>query len=342
MKINYLFAAVSAFAFVVSACDTIKSEKNTPPAVDSTSAEITDTLKTLTEQLRKKPTDADLYYTRGTYFLRHQEYDNGLKDLLQAVSLDSSKDDYYIALSDVYFYTNKTRNSKKALEKAVSLDEKNVNALLKLAELHLYVNETDKSIEYINKVLKIDQHNAKAYFMKGMNYKDLRDTARAISSMQTAVEQDQTYYRAYMQLGLLHAGRQNPLAIQYYKNALRIQPKSTETLYALGKYYQDVNDLGNAIATYKTLLATDAKNQHACYNLGVIFLVELKDYAKALTYFSQAITLDSTYVEAYYARGLCYATQKDTEKAAENYRTCLAVNPNYEPAKAALKQLKIH
>ena len=84
--------------------------------------------------------------------------------------------------------------------------------------------------------------------MKGMNYKEIKDTAKAISSMQTAVEQDQTYYSAYIQLGILCAAQKNPLAVQYYKNAMRIQPNSTEAWYDLGKYYQDVKDWAQATA----------------------------------------------------------------------------------------------
>ena len=57
-----------------------------------------------------------------------------------------------------------------------------------------------------------------------MKYKDLGDTAKAISSMQTAVEQDQQYYNAYMQLGILCAAQRNKLAVDYYKNALKVIP----------------------------------------------------------------------------------------------------------------------
>src|SRR6185369_1058886 len=150
---------------------------------------------------------------------------------------------------------------------------KNVDAMLKLAELYFYVKKYDKSIEYINMALKINKYNAKAYFMKGMNYKEIKDTAKAISSMQTAVEQDQTYYNAYMQLGILNAAQKNPLAVQYYKNALRIQPNSTEAWYDIGKYYQDVMDWTQASEAYATLLKIDPKYKNAFYNLGVINLV---------------------------------------------------------------------
>jgi tetratricopeptide (TPR) repeat protein len=185
----------------------------------------------------------------------------------------------------------------------------------------------------------IDKYNAKAYFMKGMNYKDLKDTAKAISSMQTAVEQDQQYYNAYMQLGLLTAAQKNPLAIQYYKNAIRIQSKSTEAWYALGKFYQDIADWNTALATYTTLLQFN-NDKYTHYNMGVIYFEKMKKPDLAINHFSEAIKLDPNYVEAYYARGFIYQSLHNIKLASEDYQTCLSRNPNYEPAQVALKQLK--
>jgi tetratricopeptide (TPR) repeat protein len=225
------------------------------------------------------------------------------------------------------------------LEKCIKLDDKNVDAMLKLAELYFYVNKNDKSFEYINMALKINKYNAKAYFLKGMNYKEIKDTTKAISSMQTAVEQDQTYYNAYIQLGILNAAQRNPLAVQYYKNALRIQPNSTEAWYNLGKFYQDVEDWKQATDAYNTLLKIDPKYKNARYNLAVINLVGTKDYNKALEYFTEAIKADPTYIEAYYGRGVCYQTMKDKKNAAIDFQACLSIDPKFEKADIALKQL---
>jgi len=200
------------------------------------------------------------------------------------------------------------------------------------------VKKNEKSIEYINDALKIDQYNSKAYFMKGMNMKELKDTARAISSMQTAVEQDPEYYNAYMQLGLLCAAQKNKLAIDYYKNAIRIQPKSAEAWYALGLYYQQSGDYNNAIGTYVTLLKFD-NNKNAFYNLGVIYLLYSKDYNKSQAYFTGAIDIDPKYAEAYYGRGVCYEKLNDPKKAIADFTACLTLDPAFQPAKDELQHM---
>jgi tetratricopeptide (TPR) repeat protein len=335
MKKNYLITLL--IMFVICSCknghtnstETITVSGSNPPAE----------LEKINKELASDPNNADLLHARALYYLNTKEYQNSFSDMMKVLIIDSSKVAYYLTLSDIYFYTNKTRNSKRALEKAIELDDKNTEALLKLAELYLYVKQNDKSIEYINKVLKIDQYNAKAYFMKGMNYKDLKDTAKAISSMQTAVEQDQNYYHAYMQLGILTAARKNPLALQYYKNAIRIQPNSIDTWYAIGKFYQDSGDWENAIRTYNELIALDSQNKYARYNLGVIYLINLKKYNLAVDHFTEAIQVAPNYTEAYYSRGLSYQAMGNTSLAIPDFQQCLRINPDYTPAQAELKQL---
>src|SRR3954469_11746002 len=296
---KYAFLSLVIFCLFMQSCSPDQkadSEKKNDSTVINASA----SLEVLNQKILAEPKNPDLLHERAKYYLDKKDYPNCYVDMMSVLIQDSSKAAYYMTLSDLYFYTNKTRGSKKALEKAIELDGKNIEALLKLAELHLYVGQNKESIEYINKALAIDMYNAKAYFMKGMNYKDLKDTSKAISSMQTAIEQDKTYYHAYMQVGLLLAAKKNPLALQYYKNALQIVPNSTEAWYATGKFYQDMGDWDNAINTYNALATADAKNKSARYNLGVIYLLNLKKYPQALEQFTKAIQVDSNYVEAYY------------------------------------------
>ena len=226
----------------------------------------------------------------------------------------AAKAKYYLTLSDIYFVANKTSKTKEALEKSIILDPANTDALMKMAELYLYVQKHQESIDYINTVLKLDQYNAKAYFMKGMNYKEIGDTSKAISSMQTAVEQDPEYYAAYMQLGILHAAQKNPLAIDYYNNALKINSGSIEAHYGKAKFYQDIKEWKRAIIAYEELLQNDADNKYAHYNLGVIYLLDLKLYDSALKQFDEAIKSDPQYADAYKAKELCNQAMGKTRK----------------------------
>ncbi len=326
-------------AIMFASCNN-EQKQNETKTQDTTSVKTPAQLSELNTQLLANPNSGTLLNKRANYYLNKNNFNEAMQDITKAISIDSSQSDYFLTLSNVYFMTNQTGNSKSALEKSIKLDDKNVEAILKLAELYLYVKKNDKSIDYINMALKIDKYNAKAYFMKGMNFKEKHDTARAISSMQTAVEQDQTYYNAYIQLGLLCAAQHNPLASQYYKNAIKINPKSTEAWYDLGKYEQDEGYWNKALEAYNELLKVDGRYKYAHYNMGVIYFMGLKKNEEAIGQFTEAITIEPKYVEAYYARGVVYKEMKNRKKAVEDFNACMAITPEYEPAVVALREMK--
>ncbi|MFL5753330.1 MAG: tetratricopeptide repeat protein, partial [Bacteroidia bacterium] len=227
-------------------------------------------LKTLNAELLKDPDNADLYYKRGQLYLANKDLLAAEGDAKRAIKLDSNKANYFILLCDAYFMGNQTRLSKETLEHCLKINPSSIDANMKLAELYFYVKKYPEAILYINNALKVDESLAKGYYLKGMCYKENGDTSNAVSSFQTAVEQDNKYFDAYVELGLLMAAKKNVMAIEYYNTALRINPKSREVFYNIGKFFQDIGNTKMAVETYKKLLALDPKEKNALYNLGAI------------------------------------------------------------------------
>lgn len=296
-------------------------------------------LRRMNDLLKSNPNNPELYIERGRVYMQLKDFDAAVADGERALKLDSTKDSYYLFLTDAYFYGNRTRQAKEILERCIKNVPASTEGHLKLAELYFYVKKYKEAINHINSALKIDETIAKAYFLKGMCYKESGDTARAISSLQTACEQDKEYYDAFVETGRLFALKKNPLAIQYFNNALRINPKSTEVVYLVGKFYQDTKKFKQAVDTYQKLLQMDPNHKHALYNLGAIEYVAGKDREKAMSYFTKAINIDPQYAEAYLARGICYEDLKDSDNAIADYKMAVQYKPNYDDAVNNLNRL---
>ena len=296
-------------------------------------------LKAINEVLLKDADNDSLYNQRARIYISLKQFVEAMGDVTRALKIDSTNAKYYVTLADVYFATNKTRFSKEILEKTVKKFPENTEALLKLAELFYLVRQFENALTNINKALKIDENMANAYYLKGSVFKEMGDTSRAISSLQTAIEQDIKFFDAFLDIGILYASRKNPLAFEYYDNALRLKPNNENVLFAKARLLQDLNKTEEAIVAYKAILLINKNNEDVLYNLGAISFGKKKNVNEAIDYFSKAIAVNPQFIEAYFARGVCFEGLKDIDNAKADYNMCLQITNNYEPAIAALNNL---
>jgi tetratricopeptide (TPR) repeat protein len=301
---------------------------------------VTSKINYYTGIIASQSNNANAYWNRGKLEIVNKSYPPALADLTKAVALDSTKSEYYYNLADVEFLTGHTHEARDAFATCIRLDPKNTDAILKLAELYLYVEKYDDALTLINQALKVDQYIARAYFLKGMIYIEKHDTGRAISSIQTAIEQNPDYYDAYIQVGLLFAGRGNPIALSYYDNATNLEPQNPESYYDKGMFYQFGGDYDNAIKVYQELLEVDSTYKNAYYNLGVIYNEDKMDYTTSLNYFNKAIKYDTAYYMAYYGRANSYEMLKQYPKALTDYAHAYRINPKFKEAETAYQKLK--
>ncbi len=337
--IIYLCLFAGAFLISGSSCKQKTDEKSEEAELPLDSVATENRLKELNDLIGKNPEDANAYFSRSQIFSQRNIIQQAYFDATKATQLDSTKPEYFLHLADICFRGLQIPKAISAFEKCLQLDPKNLEANLKLSELYMYLKAYPKSIQYANDALRIDDKKAKAYFIKGFVYKESGDTSRAISSFSTAIEVDPDNYDSYIQLGLIYGARGNDLAIQYYTNALRLRPSSEEALYNRGFYYQETGKLEKAEEDYRTILSKNSNHSEAYYNLGFIALVNKENYPEAIKQFSSAIRANQNYVEAFYNRGMAYESTGDITSAIKDYRSALAIFPNYGLALDRLKEL---
>jgi tetratricopeptide (TPR) repeat protein len=325
------------FTCIFISCGTQTDEKKAGVVSDSLSVE--SKLSAINELIKSNPNNPDNYYKRAGLHFQNKDLTTARSDIERAIGIDSANTDYYLLLADIQFNKQEVKATKETLEKCLKVNPEKTEAYLKLGELYMLLEQYDKAIENINAALKTDIHNAKAYFMKGMVYKFVGDTAKAVSSIQTATEQNNDYYEAYIQLGLLYAKINDPLAIGYYNNALRIKPESKEAKYNLAIFYQENNEPLKAIEIYEQMLEKNPAAPNLHFNIGYVKLVYMKKYEEAIPHFSKAIQLHPGYFEAYTNRGVCYEQLNNPKAAEENFRQALSIKPDYELAAKALSRI---
>ncbi len=296
-------------------------------------------LESLNALIADNGSNPDLYNQRAKFYLLDHQFDKALKDVHQAISMDGDKSAFYITLSDIFLLMGKPDESRDALNKAINKNPGDTEALLKLAKLFLIVKDYKSCYVTVKKILDSDNGNATAYYTRAIGLLEQGDTIHAVADLKQAVDRNQEYYEAYVQLGELYAVKKDPLAELYLKNALKLWPQSREALYLLGLYYQETGEYARALATYQAVAKSDTTFREAPYNQGYIYLVYLKDFAKAAHFFSESIRLDPGYYEAYFNRGYAYELAGDYSKAREDYQKSLKIKVNYDKAIDGLNRL---
>jgi protein O-GlcNAc transferase len=140
------------------------------------------------------------------------------------------------------------------------------------------------------------------------------------------------YYNSgniYQQQGLLD------LAIESYRQALKINPDCAEAHNNLGVVLHEKGKLDVAIESYQRALAIKPDYAEVYNNLSNVFKKQNK-FDAAIESYKQAIKLNPNCPEFYHNLGNTLFDHGHLGAAIESYNQALKVNPNFAPAKLAI------
>ncbi|MEM9024283.1 MAG: tetratricopeptide repeat protein, partial [Bacteroidota bacterium] len=136
------------------------------------------------------------------------------------------------------------------------------------------------------------------------------------------------------------AGRHDQLAIAHYDNAIALQPTSIEAHYNKAKFMQEHGRAAEALKEYEIILKINPDHFPAHFNIGYVYMIYLEEYEQAVDHFSRAISYaPDKYYEAYYNRGYAYELMNNKVEAEKNFRTALAIKPDYNLAAKGISRV---
>lgn len=335
MKKSLLFFATVAIIIATASC----RNKDVQPSVNEQG--LPDTIIALNRLIDAKPTDASLYAIRSQLYLEHRMPEHALQDAEKAIALNPRNPDNYIIKADILYSRGRVHESIQTLEQARAVSATDIKSLLKLGEIHLFISDYKNSLLYLDTAARLDDTSPEPWVIGGFSMLYAGDTLNAVRYFNESLKRDKDSYKANIQLAIIYTRRLDPLALEYYQNALNIRPQSAEVYYNMGKFHQDVGNFNEAIDAYiaVTRMRDDMGfRDNAFFNLGYIH-VELKVWEEARDYFGQAIHANPSYYQAYYAKGYTHEMLGDLQNAKSYYDKAIDLNPDYEAAREALNRV---
>jgi tetratricopeptide (TPR) repeat protein len=140
----------------------------------------------------------------------------------------------------------------------------------------------------------------------------------------------------------MYAESKNPSALQMADQLEKApganNPEQAE--YIRGLYFSYSGDYNKAISYFDQCIKMNA-NDIIAYREKAIALYNLQNYQKSLEALQTALSIKADYSEGYFWEGCCYEKLNDKNKAIENYKKALQLDPSYDEAQEALLHLGV-
>jgi tetratricopeptide (TPR) repeat protein len=224
-----------------------------------------------------------------------------------------------------------------------------------------YLN--DPQIKAITDKIHANPKSAELYAKRSLMFYDMRQAKPAYLDISKAIELDSTnaaYYNQeadiFLQDGYMQ-GAENAL-----EKLIKMQPNNKDGVAKLAKAYFYKKDYDNSMAQVKHLMEMDRTNFEPYFIMGLIYketgdtnkaiksflqslqyrqnfydaymqlglITSKRNTNEAPQYFDNAIRIDSTQADSWYAKGKFYQDHKQYELAKANYRHLVHISPfNY-------------
>lgn len=262
-----------------------------------------------------QPANGDNYFYFGDLLLKMDDDDSANVVFQKGVDMEPTNPLTHVGKGRGLLYTGKMEDGIKELSQAENLTvaqsgkkgtlapQKQAIIYCELAETYIFspAPNYDKAIDYTNKAEAADANNADVYLTRGdaLRAKDPINSSSAIEQYKKAATIDPKSARANVRIGDVYMGGKNATeAIKFYNIAIGIEPNFAPAYAKKGEAWYQLGKFDSASICYAKYLSMNP-DCYAKYRYAA-FLYKSGDYDKAIEQGDQVIACDSNLVIVIY------------------------------------------
>ena len=260
----------------------------------------------LTKAIERYPDDADVYYTRGNFYLNVDDNKKALADYIEALQREG---------------------------------EKNTNGYEIVADMLGREGEHSQIIAIFTERLNKYPDDSEARSLRGNahfnegNYDqaivDYTELIRLYAKHATDNDPFNHYGNAYFDRGVAYFMKGDyDQAIADYTHVISLNPNEVNAYFERGAAHFNKRDWGHVVADYTEVIERDSKNKESYFRRGMAY-ANLADHRLASEDFTEAIRLDPYYSELYERRSNAYEKMGKSDLAKDDQATAKLYSESY-------------
>jgi len=287
------------------------------------------------------PDDPKGWSLLGRTYAALKMQDQALPTLQKAQSLGDKSKDMYTVLGRVYV---DRKEWDKALD-AFSKGDPSTRDMLLVGQMFVFQNKLDQADSVYRAIIAVDSTRSDARFamneLAKLKFRQ-KDYPGAVAMLKRRIALDPNSDEAYYYMGLSYKEmKQYPEALAALKQAATLADGKPDRHFWLGILYEQVDSTAQAVSEFQRSVALDSTSATAAIayrQLGYHRLLE-KDYPGATPYLERAVAISPKDVQALVWLAQGYQNSRNREKAMENYKRVLDIEPTQPDAVKGMKSL---
>jgi len=203
---------------------------------------------------------SEIFLNKGISLIDLKQYNNALKELLEAEKYNSSDHRIHYYMGMCYHVKDMKEKAKEEFQKAISLKEDYSEAHNYLGTLYSDEGLWDKAIEEFDKALTNPLYDTPAVplYNAGWAYYSKKDYSKAMTSFRHALQKEpMTMLRPQIEkyIGIIYYDQSNIAnAIEHLKKSIELNSSLYDAYFLLGECYLKNQDKVNAKKSFQAVV----------------------------------------------------------------------------------------
>ena len=274
----------------------------------------------LSKATRLKEDYAEAYREKGIALFYLKRYLDAEKALLKSFKLKDTQPDIASDLGSIYLKNGNIKNARRYLEIAQASSANNNMHIVfnNLGALSAETGKNRQALKFWKQALNKNPGLPEAHINMGVVYEKIGQKRKAVAAYQKALELDDSNAMAHYNLGVIYAkGKDFSKAVEEWETASKLDRKDEIILNGLAWAYEKLGKRKEALAKLDLSIKLNPFDSKTHFSLGRI-KYDMENVDDAIDSFKKAVHFNPDFGEAYYRLGLAYDKLNQSYGAISN------------------------